>query len=100
MDRNLIRLITTVTIWLAVAGMVIAGGITSGEIVALAFILGLGATISTGVIWDSAKYDVQDDASKAKRTNRISRLVDKLEEDEVLELAELLDARRDDRLRD
>ena len=99
MNRDLLRLITTAIIWFSVAGMVIAGGITSGDTVPLAFILGIGATISTGVIWDSAKYDAKIDDSKAKRTNRVTRLVDNLDEDEVLELADLLDARRDDRLR-
>ena len=98
MNNDWIRLITTGIIWTAAAGIIIAGGFFSDEIVPLTFIMGVGATISTGFIWvrsDSAS----DDATKAKRDNRVSRLVDKLDEDEVLELAELLDARREDRLR-
>ena len=100
MDKNLVRLIATFLVWGALAGMVIAGGIASGESLPFAIALAIGATVSTGIIWESAKYDApQDDASKAKRTNRVSRLVDNLDEDEVLELGELLRARDEDQRR-
>lgn len=96
-----IRLFATAMIWGMVAIMVTM----SNDTVPLAFILGLGATISTGVIWNSGKSQREETgaAEKNKRRSRVSRLLDEvdqnLDDDEVYELEELLAARRDDAIR-
>jgi hypothetical protein len=92
-----VRLIATGFIWLMLAIMVTLG--PTDEIVPMTFILALAAAISTGVIWDSAKHKANaasEQVSKHKRDARLSRLVDKLDEDEVYQLEELLASRRDD----
>ena len=98
MNSDWIRLITTAIIWTAVAGIIIAGAFLTEEIVPLTVVLGIGATMSTGFIWVRSGSESQD-ASKVKRTNRVTRLVDKLDDDEVLELGELLRARDEDQRR-
>lgn len=97
-----IRLFATAMIWGMVAIMVT---MSHSESVPLAFILGIGATISTLAIWNSSRQR-QDEASeveKNKRRSRVSRLMDevdsKLDEEEVYELEELLAARRDEAIR-
>ncbi len=90
-----IRLMATGFIWLMLAIMVN----TVNDTVPVAFILGIAATISTLAIWESAKHQnktASEQASKLKRNDRVSRLVDKLNEDEVYELQELLAARHDE----
>jgi hypothetical protein len=97
-----IRLFATALIWGMVAIMVTT---SRSESVPLAFILGVGATISTGVIWNSAKSQREQagEIQKSKRRSRVSRLMDevdnKLDDDEVYELEELLAARRDEAIR-
>ena len=98
-----VRLAATSVIWFTLAVILIAAAVTDGDMVALAFILGIAAAISTSVIWDSGKSkatSAENDASKNKRNNRLSRLVDKLDEDEIYDLEDLLAARHDDRMRE
>jgi hypothetical protein len=98
-----VRLAATAIIWLALAGILISAGIVGGDMVALALILGIGATVSTGIIWDSSRPNARgemEEASKSKRNHRLTRLVDKLDEDEVYQLEDLLAARHDDQTRD
>ncbi len=96
-----LRFQATAIIWTALAAIII---FTPGDKVALAFILGIGATVSTGVIWDSMKGSLKleqtQQAGKTKRNNKISRMVDGLDDDEVADMEEFLAARRDDRLQD
>ena len=98
-----IRLFATVMIWGMVAIMVTT---SRSESVPLAFILGIGATISTGVIWSNASKSRSDEAheiEKNKRRSRVSRLMDevdnKLDDEEVYELEELLATRREEATR-
>jgi hypothetical protein len=92
-----LRFQATAIIWAAVAAVII---FTPGDKVALAFILGIGATVSTGVIWDSLKglTKPEQQAGKSKRSNKISRLVESMDDDEVADMEAILAARRDDRL--
>ncbi len=97
--REWVRLFATGLIWGMLAIILTMGGRFTGEMVPLAFILGAGATISTVAIWASGNVSQQtaaEIARKAKRNDRVSRLVDKLNEDEVYQLEELLAARRDE----
>ncbi len=102
---NDIRLQATGLIWIALAAILIFAA-PPGEIVPLTFILGAAATISTIAIWDMAgktmnrAYDEQAQADKHKRDDRTRRLIEKLDEDEIADLEDLLAARREDRLID
>ncbi|HLV35824.1 MAG TPA: hypothetical protein VKY59_11945 [Spirillospora sp.] len=97
-----VRLIATGMIWGCLAVVLTLGGSYSGEIVPLTLILGIAATISTVKIWESGRAvqagDAGDAAGKQKRDNRFARLVDKLDEDEVYQLEELLASRRDEEI--
>lgn len=97
-----VRLFATAMIWGCLAIVLTFGGRYSGEMVPLAFILGIAATISTVKIWESARAvragDEGDAAGKHKRDSRFARLVDKLDEDEVYQLEELLASRRDEEI--
>jgi len=96
-----LRFQATALIWAALAAIII---FTPGDKVALAFILGIGATVSTGVIWDSlkdsSKLSQNQQAGKAKRNNRISRMVESMDDDEIADMEAYIDARRDDRLKE
>ncbi len=102
---NDIRLQATVIIWSAVAAILIFGT-SSDDLIPMTFILGIAATITTAVIWEEASktmranQEQQAEQAKNKRNNHTSRLVDNLNEDEILELEDLLTARREDRLID
>ncbi|MBZ0304373.1 MAG: hypothetical protein K8J31_31850 [Anaerolineae bacterium] len=100
--RDIVRLVATGIIWSAVAIILTSGGGFTGEMVPLAAIMGIGATISTGMIWyspSSAHSEEHEAASlKSKRDHRLTRLVDQLDEDDVYQLEELLAARRDDEI--
>ena len=98
-----VRLAATSVIWLTLAAILIAAAVTGGDMVALAFILGIAAAISTSVIWESGKskaLTAENEVSKNKRNNRLSRLVDKLDEEEVYQLEDLLASRHDNQIRD
>ncbi len=92
------RLIATLGIWGFLTIILTVGDNTGTNAVWLALILGIGATISTAYIWKSGEESAEDVAQKAKRNSRISRLVNKLDEEEVAELADLLIAREESRL--
>jgi ribosomal protein S13 len=94
-----LRFQATAIIWAALAAVII---FTPGDKVALAFILGIGATASTSMIWESLKLssNLQHQDAKSKRSNKISRLIESMDDDEVADMEALLAARRDDRLKD
>ncbi len=101
---NDIRLQATMIIWGAVAAILIF--VAGDNIVPLAFLLGGAATVSTAVIWDTASKAMAhgaqtlDESTKHKRSNRTQRLIEKLDEDEIVDLEDLLAARREERLVD
>ncbi len=100
------RVITTIAIWLALMGILmgtlVLGNLTSETVVWITLILSLAGAVSTGAIWKSAESDHRAEAShsKQKRSNRTTRFVEKMDEDQLVELEELLAARREDRLID
>lgn len=99
------RVLPTIVIWLAVAGMMsfLVGilAVTDAEVewwgalmLLFLFISGIeAATKSTKAIWKADS--IQGTAAKAKRVqqNRITRLVDSLDDDDIYELEALLLAR-------
>jgi ribosomal protein S13 len=103
--RDITRLIASGFIWMMLAIILTSNTAASSNAVALAFILGIGATISTAAIWQSGNKSQEsaDEVEKHKRRTRVSRLMDevdhKLDDEEVYELEELLAARRDDAIR-
>jgi hypothetical protein len=96
-----LRFQATAIIWAALAAILI---FTPGDKVALAFILGIAATGSTVVIWESLKESARlqppQQAGKTKRSSRISRMVESMDDDEIADMEAYLAARRDDRLQD
>jgi len=102
MKSDITRLIATAIIW-GTLTMVLALSRfgNGGDLIWLAFIMGGAATISTGFIWQHAHHSAEAElqrAGKTKRTNRASRLVEGLDEEELLDMEEFLAARREDRL--
>lgn len=99
---DIVKLVTTSVIWGTLAIIFTINGPFSGEMVPLAVVLGIGATISTGMIWQGQNNRKSEtaQATKAKRSNRISRLMDTLDEDELDDLQAWMEARRDQRLTD
>ncbi len=100
---NDIRLQATIIIWGALAAVLIFAA-APGDVIPMTFILGIAATISTAVVWEEAgkalRANPEAEQAKHKRSNRTTRLIEKLNEDEIVELEELLSARREDRLID
>lgn len=97
-------LATTVIIWGAVAAVLIFAG--GGNVVPMTFILAIAGFASTALVWENASKaargsgDEAEEAAKRKRDTRARRLVENLDEDDIVELEELLAARREDRLID
>jgi uncharacterized membrane protein YdjX (TVP38/TMEM64 family) len=92
------RLVATLVIWGALAGILTSVNSFMTDLTSLAVVLTIGATISTTMVWGAGRMSGQHDAEqvrKAKRNGRISRLVDKLDDDDVVQLEELLAARHD-----
>jgi hypothetical protein len=90
------RFQTTAIIWVALAAVLI---FADTDKIALGFILGIAAAISTSVIWESKKSENKENASiKHKRDDRVRRLIEVMDEDEIADMQEYLQARRDDRL--
>lgn len=98
------RMVSTVFVWIALAVSVgLFFGIAPAEMAAagtiIIAILALVAWASTRAIWQGARSDAEpiQDAEKTKRSNRerIGRLVEALDEDEIVELETLLLARED-----
>lgn len=114
--RDIMRMIATTIIWsvfIAVAGVSLTvntgpvSNMNGGEIVALVTVLMIGVIAMTYAIWHGGFQRGRADdfasparLSKPKRTrqDRISRLIDDLEDDEIYELeALLLDRERGER---
>ena len=96
-----IRLEATGIIWVALAAILIFSD--GGNVVPLAFLLGVAATASTGMVWHYSVEalkggSAQDSESslKHKRSDRTRRLIEVMEEDEIDDLEAYLAARRDD----
>jgi hypothetical protein len=111
--REMMRLIATLTIWVVFATVM---GVTmtnatgpiakanGGEIIGIVALMAAAATISTVVIWygtnrpETRDSSVNVARSKIKRVerDRVERLIDTLNEDEIYDLEALLLARRED----
>lgn len=101
--KDITKLIATGIIWgLITIILTLSRSSGGGDLVWLALIMGIAATISTGFIWQPGnrhdEVESQQRAGKLKRTNRVSRLVEGLDEDELLDMEAFLAARREDRL--
>ncbi|MBZ0304372.1 MAG: hypothetical protein K8J31_31845 [Anaerolineae bacterium] len=98
------KLTATGTVWAVVAMVLILGARGSGSSeVWMTLILALAAAVSTNAIWQaSEKQAVQPTVrvDKMKRTDRVTRLMDLLDEDEIHDLEAWMEARRDHRLND
>ncbi|MBZ0293351.1 MAG: hypothetical protein K8L99_12360 [Anaerolineae bacterium] len=99
-----LRLEATVFIWAAVAAILIFAA-APGDVIPLAFILGIGATISTVAIWETSSKTAialsaqsQDDRSiiKNKRSDHTRRLVELMDSEEIDDLEAYLAARQDE----
>lgn len=91
--NSLARMISTVTIWLMVTGIIITGMIMkydAGGIAVLALILGIGAAIATEKIWQARETGEEPQTrrqqEKAKRRNTVDLLLERLDETELDEL--------------
>ena len=98
MMRDIVRLIATAIVWGMVAVIITVAGPHSSDMTALSVVFAIGATISTGMIWHSPTQNSQDsdEMGKQKRDRHLTRLVDRLDDDQVYQLEELLAARHDD----
>jgi hypothetical protein len=102
--KDITKLIATAIIW-GMITIILSFSRYAGDgsdMIWLTFIMGGAATLSTMAIWRYANHreetEVQQRAVKGKRTNRASRLVEGMDEDELLDMEEFLAARREDRL--
>lgn len=104
--NDIMRLIAMTIVWGIVGSILLASALNNtSELVPMTFILGIAATGSTAVIWNAPRQTtVSNDAvsaAKQKRNNRLSRMVEKLDDDEMAQLEDLLVSRQEDsRLRD
>jgi hypothetical protein len=92
------RFVTTLIIWVTLAGIITSVGRTVDDSTAVIVVLTIGATISTGMVWGSGRMGgttASEQASKIKRSSRVTRLVDHLDDEEVVQLEDLLASRRD-----
>ncbi len=100
------KVITTLGIWAALTVILVMNSINNdGSTIWMTLILGLAAAASTGFIWggrvaDHAPTHEQEQTVRRKRGSRTRRLIEKLDEDEIVDLEDLLAARREDRLID
>lgn len=98
-----LRLEATAIIWAAVVAILIFAA-APGDIIPLAFILGIAATISTVAVWETsakaasamAGLDGGGVAGKHKRDDRTRRLVELMDEEEIDDLQAYLAARQDE----
>lgn len=108
--NDILRFITTIAIW-GIVGLVLLAAAMGpvNDLVPMTFMLAIGATGSTAVIWNAPRGDsaqtgnAAQRASKQKRNDRLTRMVDKLDDEDMAELEDLLIARHaetQNRLRD
>ena len=103
MKSEITRLIATAIIWGTLTIVLTLSRFSDGgDMIWLALIMGIAATISTGFVWQYGnrheEAELQQRAGKLKRTSRVGRLVEGLDEDELMDMEEFLAARREDRL--
>jgi hypothetical protein len=112
--RDIVRLVSTLTIWVVFATVM---GVTlssptgplnnadGGQITGIVAIMAAAATISTIAVWTAARQDSAPSSraipvarGKAKRVerDRVERLIDSLDDDEIYDLEALLLSRRED----
>ena len=96
--RDIVRLIATAIVWGMVALIITVAGPHSNDMTALSVVFAIGATISTGMIWQSGvkSQPESQEAVKQKRDRHLTRLVDRLDDEQVYQLEELLASRRDE----
>ena len=90
------KVASTAVIWGAVAIILTFGDYVPSDMVWITLILGFAAAISMRYIWRPAAVALEQQSTKAKRDARMSRLVDRLDDDQVYQLEELLAARREE----
>ena len=95
--NQITRLIATLGIW-GFLTIILTNAGDSSNVVWMAIVLGIGAAVSTGFIWANELRGGEPAAAKTKRSTRMSKIVNKLDDDEVAELADLLIAREESRL--
>jgi hypothetical protein len=112
--RDMVRLIATLTIWVvfaSVMGVALStptgplNNANGGELTGIIAIMAAAATISTIAVWAAAR---QDSASRSREIpvargkikrverDRVSRLVDSLDDDEIYDLEALLLSRHEE----
>jgi hypothetical protein len=112
--REMVRLIATLTIWVVFATVM---GVTlssptgplnnanGGEITGIVAVMAAAATISTIAVWTTGKRDESRDSreipiarGKPKRIerDRVERLIESLDDDEIYDLEALLLSRHDE----
>lgn len=88
------RTISTFLIWAAFTLMVIFGNLDNFLVVG---IIALAATVSTAAVWDSVAKEksAREVSEKTKRNarERLSRLLDQMDDEEMVELDVLLSQR-------
>ena len=109
--RETTRLVTTAVIWTAftlIMGVITLAVATASEpldaiggviVLAIVLVLTAAVTISTRAVWQSAEPDTQSTArEKLKRADRerIARLLDALDEDDIYDLEALIGARQEE----
>jgi hypothetical protein len=102
------RTVVTIVLWIII-GVVLANAtvMSSGSIVPLTLIMMIGGALTTRVVWngtlglsaedrrDAYREETVINSEKAKRTNRVSRMLDSLSDDELDELRARLMAEQD-----
>ncbi len=106
--HDILRFLTTSVIWVAYAGTVITsllmGPTVENWVIGLVVIVfGLMAAYSTRKLWEQASSDPAyrpeaQQFTKAKRSRqaRLARLIEQLDDDEMVELETLLAAQQDE----
>ncbi|MBN2305898.1 MAG: hypothetical protein JXQ72_15550 [Anaerolineae bacterium] len=108
--RDVMRLLTTLLIWVFCTGIIITSMVMDSGAIArvsddtlltIITITAVAATLSTVAVWlgGHGSQPVSSDASRAKTKrhapNRIERLIEALDDDEIYDLEALLLARED-----
>jgi hypothetical protein len=102
------RMVVTIVLWIIIAVLLAnATVMSSGAEVPLALIMMIGGALTTRFVWNGTlglsaedrraayREETVTESEKAKRTNRVSRLLDTLSDDELDELRARLMAQED-----
>jgi len=95
------RVIATAIIWTALACIMIFGEVDTGNFISLAVLVG-GAFLGTSAIWEMKHQPEKSETivqptEKAKRTgnNRLARLIESMDEEDIATLEAILASRRE-----